>query len=76
MKHKKCFTAIALCMITGVSAFAQELPKGAIIFTPAKAKWAPSATPGGVTAVEQAMIVGHPAKSGPYVYHAKFLQTS
>ena len=50
------------------AAIAQEVPPGAVMFTPAKAKWMPGAIPG----LENAQIYGDQTKSGRYLNQTKF----
>jgi len=71
---RSVIAGIALCAITGSSAFGQQLPKGVVIVTPDKAKWGNTSTPGAQAGVtQQSLLVGDPSKSGTYVYQNKFL---
>jgi len=49
-------------------AFAQQIPSGAVMFSPAKAAWKPGAVPG----VESAPIYGDQTKSERYLVQTKF----
>jgi quercetin dioxygenase-like cupin family protein len=69
---RKSLTVVALGLLACAGASAQQLPEGVVIFDPAKATWAPSATPGSPAGLEQVIIYGHPTKAGPYLVQTKF----
>jgi quercetin dioxygenase-like cupin family protein len=64
--------AIAFSLIASAGAYAQQVPEGVILFTPAKAQWAATVTAGALPGPQQAFIHGHVSKPGPYLYQVKF----
>ena len=61
------FTIAAFMLALCAVAYAQEVPKEAVMFNFAKAKWVRVSEGGG----ERATILGDPSKAGPYLYVSK-----
>ncbi len=59
---------VAVGLAACAPAMAQEIPPGAIVFTPAKGKWMPASIPG----IESARIYGETTKPGRYLVQSKF----
>ena len=59
----------ALGLAAAPQALAQEIPAGAIVFTPEKAKWAPGKL---VPELQSAPVFGDQQKPGPYLGMSRF----
>ncbi len=64
----KCGAIAVVGMALASGVMAQEIPKGAVMFTPANAKWVAGTVPG----VENAAVIGAVGGAGRYELMAKF----
>jgi hypothetical protein len=67
MSRINLVTAVLLSITACVAAVADDLPKGVSLIAPSEIKWERSAS-----GRENAYLLGHPSKPGPYLYLVKW----
>ena len=67
MNRIKLITAIVLAFTACNVVAAEDLPKGVTLIAPADMKWVNTAS-----GRDQAYLLGHPSKPGPYLYLVKW----
>ena len=67
MKRTKLVLAFLLAFTANIVAAAEDLPKGVTLILPADMKWVKTES-----GRDQAYLLGHPSKPGPYLYLVKW----